>query len=266
MFKEKFSWKQRLFADTGSKTLNEIRGIIYAFIGAILIRTFLYHPFNIPSGSMYPTLMVGDFLFANKFVYGFSHQAYPFRPEIHKGRIMELGYPKRGDIIVFNSFKDPEKRDFIKRCVGLPGDKIQIIKGVLHINDESVLLERVEDYTWIDLETGQALVVPQYKESFRTGGSESPLIQHLILKRRPFGQGSLDNTPIFVVPEDHYFMMGDNRDNSKDSRVIDEVGFIHKDFIIGRADFLFFSSEAKWYEIDKWLPGMRLERVFTIIK
>src|SRR3989338_4048274 len=123
---------------------NELRGLLYAFMAAMFIRTIWYQPFNIPSGSMYPTLMVGDFLFCNKYVYGYSNEAFPLRPNLFKGRVFD-GAVKRGDIVVFNNPKDKENRDFIKRCVGLPGDKIQVKQGVLHINGEAVRLERQPD-------------------------------------------------------------------------------------------------------------------------
>jgi signal peptidase I len=222
----------------------------------MIIRTFLYQPFNIPSGSMYPTLMVGDFLFVNKFVYGFSRHSFPFGPNLFQGRKMDAP-PKLGDVVVFFNPKD-RNLDYIKRLVGLPGDRIQVKQGVLHINGQPVKLERVEDYTWVD-ET-RVRVVPQYMETLPNG------VRHPILKTADFGKGSLDNTPEFVVPEGHYFMMGDNRDHSKDSRVMESVGFIPSENLIGRADILFYSTEAKWWEPWNWIFGARYSRILNFIR
>lgn len=260
----KKSLKYWLFEKTTSSVYNEVRGLLYAFMAAMVIRTFWYQPFNIPSGSMYPTLMVGDFLFCNKYVYGLSNESFPLRPNLYKGRVFD-GVVKRGDVVVFNNPKDKENRDFIKRCVGLPGDRIQVKQGVLHINGQAVRLERQKDYIWNDIEGGRVYVVPHYKEYF-PGDDKG----HFILKHAGFEEMAqkrpMDNTPEYVVPENHYFMMGDNRDHSGDSRLMDSVGFVHKDTIIGRADFLFFSTEAHWNEVLKWIPGARLERIFTPIK
>jgi len=148
--------------------------------------------------------------------------------------------------------------DYIKRLIGLPGDRVQVKEGILYINDKSVTLERVEDYHTVDKE-GRLLVVPQYIETLPNG------VKHRILKSAPFGQGRLDNTPVFTVPEGHYFMMGDNRDNSSDSRVMEMVGYVPFENLIGRAEILFFSTEAKWYEFWNWFFALRYNRLFGII-
>jgi signal peptidase I len=240
------------------KLKKELKGLTWAFVIAMIVRTFLFQPFNIPSGSMYPTLMVGDFLFVTKYSYGYSPYSLPFAPKLFTGRIWK-GSPERGQVVVFTNPKDPSI-DFIKRLVGLPGDRIQVIKGVLHINGEPVKLEKIEDYHMLDDKTKRLKVIPQYIETLPNG------VKHPILKAMPFGEGSLDNTPEYIVPADHYFMMGDNRDNSQDSRVMSMVGFIPEEYLIGPAKILFFSTEAKWHEVMNWLPGIRFNRIAKMIE
>lgn len=240
------------------RLIKEIKGFAWALLFAMLIRTFLFQPFNIPSGSMYPTLMVGDYIFVNKFTYGYSNFSFPFAPNFFEGRIMQSN-PTVGEVVVFTGPKDTSM-DFIKRCVGKPGDKIQVKKGVLHINGEAVKLERIEDYTMVDYKTQQLLVVPQYIETLPNGKA------YKILKAQPFGEGALDNTQEYIVPAGHYFMMGDNRDNSTDSRVLEKIGFIPEQYLIGPAKAIFFSTEAKWYELDNWISGLRPNRVLSVIR
>lgn len=241
-----------------NRTIKEIKGLFWALVFALLIRTFLFQPFNIPSGSMYPTLMVGDYIFVTKYSYGFSKYSFPFAPNLFSGRKMETRRPTMGEVVVFTNPKDPSM-DYIKRLVGLPGDRIQIKQGVLHINGVPVKLEKIEDYPMIDYRTNQLVVLPQYIETLPNGQ------QHKILKALPFGQGPLDNTEEYVVPAGHYFMMGDNRDNSQDSRVLDRVGYIPEEFLIGPAQVIFFSTEAKWFEFDNWFSGLRPKRICTLI-
>ncbi len=239
------------------KIKKELKGLFWAFIIAMFVRTFFFQPFNIPSGSMYPTLMVGDFLFVSKYSYGYSRFSLPFAPNLFSGRILK-NQPSRGQVVVFTNPKDTSF-DYIKRLVGLPGDRIQVKAGVLHINGEPVKLEKIEDYHMIDDKTHHLKVIPQYIETLPNG------VKHPILKARPLGQGDLDNTEEFVVPKDHYFMMGDNRDNSQDSRVMDKVGFIPEEYLIGPAQILFFSTEAKWHDVMNWIPGIRFDRIFKVI-
>jgi signal peptidase I len=226
--------------------------IIFAIV--MVIRTFFYQPFSIPSGSMIPTLLVGDFIFGNKIVYGYSNETFPFRFKILSQRLFHKD-PKRGDIVIFNNPKH-EHLDYIKRLVGLPGDKIQVIKGILHINGKAVELKRIEDYHTFDDEN-RLLVAPQYLETLPGG------VVHKIIKIHPLGEGHYDDTEEFTVPADHFFMMGDNRDNSIDSREQSRVGFIHKDLVMGRADLIFFSTSAKWYQVIDWFTGVRPTRSFT---
>lgn len=225
--------------------------ILFAGFLATLVQTLLYKPFVIPSGSMTPTNLVGDYLFVSKFSYGYSHYSLPFSPNVFSGRIMSAN-PKHGDVVVFRLPRDTSV-DYIKRCVGLPGDRVQVIKGVLHINGEAVKLERLDDY--IDQE-GQA--VPQYRETLPNG------VQHTILKYDAFGAGRMDNTPVFTVPEGHFFFMGDNRDRSEDSRYLAKVGYVPLENLIGRAEISFFSFDnesVKFYEIWKWPTAIRFGRI-----
>lgn len=264
----------------------EVRGFTIALAIALLIRTFIFQPFNIPTGSMYPTLEIGDFLVVSKYSYGFSRYSLPFAPPLSEGRVFE-GRPALGDVVVFNNPKDhgdtlpkddslwgaflnwfdprawmfadnDQGLDYIKRVVGLPGDRIQVKAGVLHINGEPVKLERIEDYQMVV--NGRLKVMPQFMETLPND------VSHPILKERPFGEGALDDTPEYVVPAKHYFMMGDNRDNSGDSRLPDRLGFVDETLLLGRAEILFFSTDAKWHEPLQWLAGLRLSRFFTWIR
>ncbi len=256
------------------KAKSEILGLLVAGFIAIFIRTFFFQPFNIPSGSMYPTLEVGDFLFVSKYPYGYSKTAYPFHVKFYDGRVLG-SIPKRGDIVVFNNHKRPDL-DFIKRCVGLPGDKIQMKDGNLHINGVPTKLEYVGLYTYVN-QFGQQDVVKQYKQTIP--GSNGKDVEHFILKKYEFGKGPLDNTKEITVPEGHFFAMGDNRDGSADSRDEDGLGVVPTDVLIGRAEILFFSTEAKlfkhadsrWWELwdldfIAWVPGIRWDRLLKILK
>jgi signal peptidase I len=244
-----------------SGIVETIKTIVYAGVIAILIRTIAYEPFNIPSASMVPTLLVGDYLFVSKFSYGYSHFSLPFSPPIFSGRIF-AHLPKRGDVVVFKLPRDG-KTDYIKRLIGLPGDRIQMIDGILHINGAAVTRTRIADF--IDrLPNGSVMAFPQYDEHL-PGGKTHHIIEQL------GDQGPLDNTGVFVVPPGYYFFMGDNRDNSLDSRVpaeIQGVGFVPFENLIGRADFLFFSTDgsAGLLEFWKWPFAIRYGRLFQAIK
>ena len=242
------------------RAIQEILGLAWAFIVAIVIQTFLFQPFYVPSGSMYPTLEIGDFFVASKFSYGYSVYSLPwFHPRVFEGRILEKE-PKLGQVLAFNG--EPNSTDdFIKRCVGLPGDRVQMREGVLHINGQASLLVRTADYLMIDpRKPGEVKVIPQYVETLPNG------VKHNILKDKPFGQGEFDNTEEFIVPPRHYFMVGDNRDHSWDSRAKSPIGFVEAEKLIGPAQMLWFSTEAKWYEPQRWLSGLRLSRFFTWVR
>jgi signal peptidase I len=234
-----------------------IRLLVHAGIIALVIRTFLFQPFNIPSGSMKATLLVGDYLFVSKYSYGYSHYSLPLSPPLFSGRILAFNKPDRGDIVVFRLPKD-DSTDYIKRVIGLPGDRIQMIDGVLHINGTPVKRERVRDFVDID-ETGRATRVRQWRETLPNGVSYQTL-------ELPYNLQS-DNTDVYHVPPDNYFMMGDNRHNSTDSR-FPQVGYVPFQNIVGRAQIIFFSvmdGDRAW-EIWRWPWSVRWNRLFTIVR
>ncbi|MBQ8651419.1 MAG: signal peptidase I [Alphaproteobacteria bacterium] len=241
------------------KNLKEWIVVIGTFV---TISCFLYQPFKIPSGSMIPTLLVGDFLVVNKFCYGYSNDSFRIGnftfplPKI-KERILGFKKPQRGDVAVFRNPLD-NNNNYVKRIVGMPGEKIEIIQGVLHINDKPVELKSEGEFSIID--RGQYTVYQKYTEKFPDGG------EHVMIKREEFGKGMLDNVGPYYVPEGHYFMMGDNRDNSKDSRVLEGVGYVPEDRIMGRAELIFFSSSCSLFEVLKWPFSIRYERIPTLIK
>jgi signal peptidase I len=230
-----------------------VKTVGYAILIALVIRTFLYEPFRIPSGSMIPSLLIGDYLFVAKYSYGYSKYSFPFSPELFSGRIME-GAPKRGDVVVFRPPPAPDV-DYIKRIVGLPGDHIQMKGGILYINDVAVIREKIDDY--VDEQGGH---FTQYIETLPNG------VKHRIIEERG-DNGDLDNTDVFVVPPGHYFAMGDNRDNSADSRT-SMVGYVPAENLVGKAEIIFFSTDgtAHWWEVWKWPLAVRYSRLFDLIQ
>jgi len=234
-----------------------VRVVIHALIIAVVIRTFLFQPFNIPSGSMMATLLIGDYLFVSKYTYGYSRYSFPFSPPVFTGRIFGSG-PQRGDVVVFRLPRD-DSTDYIKRVIGLPGDRIQMIDGVLNINGIPVRRERAEDF--VGTEDGPGIKrIKRWKETLPNG----VIYYTLDLVDNSF----YDNTPVYIVPPDHYFMMGDNRDNSTDSRVLSQVGYVPIDNIVGRAELIFFSvgdGEAAW-KIWRWPWVVRWNRLFSIVR
>ncbi|HEY0106507.1 MAG TPA: signal peptidase I [Rhizomicrobium sp.] len=233
--------------------------VIYAGLIAVVIRTFLFQPFNIPSGSMEATLLIGDYLFVEKFAYGFSRHSFPFSFPPFSGRVL-AGTPHRGDVVVF---KMPNKNsahymeDYIKRIVGLPGDRVQMIDDRLHINGKVVPRLREGDAMVECPPVDVTVSAPQYRETLPGGAS------YLTVDCDP--HGPYDNTAEYVVPPGHYFMMGDNRDNSDDSR--GDVGYVPFANIEGRAELRFFSIDdsAIWYEPWTWPGAIRFSRMFTLI-
>lgn len=235
-----------------------IRTVIYAVLIAMVIRSLAYEPFNIPSGSMLPTLLVGDYLFVSKYPYGYSKHSFPFSPPIFDGRVWESPV-ERGDIAVFK-FPFDNSTDYIKRIVGLPGDKLQMIDGALFINGEPVKREFI----------GTAMVpgtrtngpVRQYRETLPNGRSYLTLDQ--------VENGGVDNTDVYTVPPRHYFAMGDNRDDSTDSRFSlrrHGVGYVPAENLVGRAEILFFSigDDARFWEVWKWPSAIRFSRIFSSV-
>lgn len=234
-----------------------IKTIVYAILIALVIRCFVVQPFNIPSGSMKSTLLVGDYLFVEKYAYGYSRYSFPWGlgpvGDLWHGRIFG-SQPKRGDVVVFRLPSDPSI-DYIKRVIGLPGDTVQMINDRLYINNKIVPEKRVSDY--VETIDGYKRRVPRYEE-FLPGGKT-----HFILDSTP--DGPYDNTKLFVVPPGHYFMMGDNRDNSDDSRA--DVGYVPAQNLVGKAELIFFSvnDKASWWQFWKWPWSIRWDRLFTVI-
>jgi signal peptidase I len=243
---------------TSKKIRSEFFGIAKTVFFALLIagsiRSFLFEPFHIPSGSMIPTLLIGDYLFVSKYSYGYSRFSFPFSPNLLGGGRIFGSDPKRGDVVVFRKPTDVSI-DFIKRVVGLPGDHIQMKGGILYINDTPVVRKRIDDY--VD-EYGNRII--RYIETLPGG------VSHVILESRG-DTGDLDNTPEYVIEPGHYFMMGDNRDDSADSRT-SEVGQVPAENLIGHAQIIFFSldSSASWWEIWKWPFAIRFGRLFDLVR
>jgi signal peptidase I len=234
-----------------------IKLLIHAGIIALVIRTFLFQPFNIPSGSMKATLLVGDYLFVSKYSYGYSHYSLPLSPPVFSGRIGAFSTPERGDVVVFRLPKD-DTTDYIKRVIGLPGDSIQMIDGILNINGQPMKRERIDDFVDED-ENGRATRVRRWKETLPNGVSYTTL-------DLPYNLQS-DNTEVYHVPPGNYFMMGDNRHNSTDSR-FPQVGYVPFENLVGRAQLIFFSvheGERAW-EIWRWPFSVRWSRLFTIVR
>jgi signal peptidase I len=235
-----------------------VKTILYAALIAVGIRTIAFEPFNIPSGSMIPTLLVGDYLFVSKYSYGYSRHSMPFSPNLFQGRIWGA-LPERGDVAVFKLPRDGST-DYIKRIVGLPGDRIQVRQGLLHVNGQPVRREALGLYTVEG--DGPRITVRRFREFF-PGSTPRP---HEILEAQD--DGPFDNTPEFVIPANHVFAMGDNRDNSLDSRAQSAVGFIPVDNLVGRAEFVFFSVDesAVWWQPWTWPLAIRWGRLFTAVR
>ena len=237
--------------------IENFKTLVYALIIAIFIRSIFIQPFYIPSSSMEPNLLVGDRLFVTKFSYGYSKHSFPFSPPIFNGRIVSK-IPKRGDIIVFKTPAD-NRTDYIKRLIGLPGDIIQFIDGNLYINNNQVLktIKSIND----SLYCGKTKInVNTFEEKLPNGKT------YIASYRKDI---TFLNSDKFVVPEKHFFFLGDNRDCSKDSRFLSEVGYVHKDNLVGKAQILFFSSNPRIgsiFKFWKWKDIIRFNRFFKKIK
>lgn len=242
----------------GGDIWDSLRTLVYAVLIAVGIRTVAYEPFHIPSESMLPTLLVGDYVFVSKYAYGYSKYSIIFSPPIFEGRILASA-PRRGDVVVFRWPRDPSV-DYIKRVVGLPGDRVQIRDGALLINGEPVKRRRIEDFERRDRFGNVTERVEQWEETLPGGATYTTL--------NLYNYNAGDNTGVYTVPAGHYFMMGDNRDNSQDSRVpveVGGVGYVPADHLIGRA-------EVRWISIDQsasllkpwtWFGALRWNRMFT---
>jgi signal peptidase I len=242
-----------------------VKVIVQALLIALVIRTLLFQPFNIPSGSLIPTLLIGDYLFVSKYSYGYSHFSLPGFldriPEEMPGRVF-ASQPKRGDVIVFKLPRDGET-DYIKRLIGLPGDKIQMMHGRLYINGAIVERTPLPPYSTPG-HFGRPIDVAHYEEILPGG------VKHEIIELDG-DDGYYDNTGVYEVPPNSYFMMGDNRDNSTDSRVPSDqggVGYVPFDNLIGRAEVIFFSVEdgEPWWQVWRWPWIVRWRRLFQPVR
>ena len=234
-----------------------IKTLLYALIIAIFIRSIFIQPFYIPSSSMETTLLVGDRLFVTKFSYGYSKHSFPFSPAIFNGRIMYKS-PKRGDVVVFKTPAD-NRTDYIKRLIGLPGDIIQFIDGELYLNGNQIL-KTIKSKNDILYCGNLKIKVTSFLEKLPGGKIYTSSYRN---------DYSYLNSDKFIVPADHFFFLGDNRDCSKDSRFLSEVGYVHKNNLVGKAQILFFSSNPKIgsiFKIWQWDKIMRFERFFKKIK
>ena len=236
--------------------IENLKTLFYALIIAIIIRSLLIQPFYIPSSSMEPNLLVGDRLFVTKYSYGYSKHSFPFSPPIFKGRILS-SEPLRGDVIVFKTPAD-NRTDYIKRLIGLPGDRVQFINSNLYINNSEILRSRisVNDKIYCG---NKNIEVFTFEELLPNGKKYNTVY----LKDYSF-----QNSDPFIVPEDHYFFLGDNRDCSKDSRFLTSVGYVHKNNLVGKAQFIFFSSDksiGSIFSFWKWNNSIRFDRFFKKI-
>ena len=236
--------------------IDNLKTLFFALIIAVFIRSVLIQPFYIPSSSMEPNLLVGDRLFVTKYSYGYSKHSFPFSPPIFKGRLFSKS-PKSGDVIVFKTPSD-NRTDYIKRLIGLPGDKIQFINGDLFLNNNQILRtkNKKSDLIYCGNET---ININSFEEKLPNGKT------HNTVYLKKF---SYQNSDIFTVPEKHYFFLGDNRDCSKDSRYLTSVGYVHEDNLVGKAQFIFFSSDFRIGSILsfwKWHKTIRIDRFFKKI-
>ncbi len=237
------------------QSLSFISTLVVALFCAGLVRSFFFEPFHIPSGSMKPNLLVGDYLIVTKYSYGYSRYSFPFGLDIFSGRIFfdnEEKKPKRGDIVVFRYPSDPTI-NYIKRVVGLPGDVIQMRDGVLYINEHKVKKEPNGIFA-DESEDGLPLELARFEETMPNGKKVITLDAN--------ANAPQDNTGLYFVPEGHYFMMGDNRDNSQDSRFLSQVGFVPEENLVGKARFIFFSNEKPVWQFWHWHDSVRYNRIF----
>ena len=237
--------------------VENLKTLIYALIIAVIIRSLFIQPFYIPSSSMEPNLLVGDRLFVTKYSYGYSKHSFPFSPPIFKGRIL-FEKPQRGDVVVFKTPAD-NRTDYIKRLIGLPGDEIRFIDSNLYLNNSEIIKSKISSSDVIFCGK-KKLDVFTFEESL----PNSKKYISVYLKNFSF-----QNSDSFIVPEDHYFFLGDNRDCSKDSRFLSEVGYVHKNNLVGKAQFLFFSSnprEGSIFNFWNWSNIIRHDRFFKKLK
>ena len=236
--------------------IENIKTLFYALFIAVIIRSLIIQPFYIPSSSMEPNLLVGDRLFVTKYSYGYSKHSFPFSPSIFNGRLIE-NEPKRGDVVVFKTPAD-NRTDYIKRLIGVPGDQVEFIDSNLYINNNEVFKSRIskDEKIYCGKKT---INVFTFEETLPNGKKHNTVY----LKDYSF-----QNSDLFIVPENYYFFLGDNRDCSKDSRFLSSVGYVHKDNLVGKAQFIFFSSDrsvGSIFSFWKWNKSVRFERFFKKI-
>ena len=233
--------------------IDNLKTLIYALLIAILLRSLFYQPFYIPSSSMEPTLLVGDRLFVSKFAYGYSKHSFPFSPSIYSKRVLSKD-PERGDLVVFKTPSD-NRTDYIKRLIGLPGDTIQFINGDIFLNNKKIIRKKIKDD--FRIRCGNInLKVNSYEETLPNGVKYKTVYSKV---------GTLINSDKYIVPKDHFFFLGDNRDCSKDSRFLSEVGYVNKLNLVGEAEIIFFSNDTKqgsFLKIWNWGNSLRVKRTF----
>ena len=225
-----------------------IKTFLWALLCAMILRSFLFEPFHIPSSSMYPNLLIGDYIFVNKYTYGYSRYSFPLGLDLFDGRIFKNA-PQRGDVTVFRLPSQPSI-NYVKRLVGLPGDRIQMRDGTLFINDQEII--KTFNGEAFELENNKKVNFQKYSEILPNGKKINTYNREMTPQ---------DNTGIYIVPEGHYFLMGDNRDDSQDSRFLNFVGYVPEQNLVGRASIIFFSNPNSIFEISKWLKTIRFERI-----
>ena len=240
-----------------SSIIDNLKTIIFALIIALVIRSFLFQPFYIPSSSMEPTLLIGDRIFVSKFSYGFSNHSFPFSPKIYNSRLF-YKKPKRGDLVVFKTPAD-NRTDYIKRLIGMPGDTVQFKNGNLLLNNKPITRYKIDkEYK---IRCGSYLpAVNAYKETLPNGK------EYIVVYNK---KGTMQNTDEYIVPLDHFFFLGDNRDCSKDSRYLSSVGYVSNENLVGKAKIIFFSNDTVSGSILKfwnWGQSLRVERFFDLLK
>jgi signal peptidase I len=238
------------------KIIENLTTLFYALLIALIIRSLLFQPFYIPSSSMEPTLLTGDRLFVSKYSYGYSRHSFPFSPKIFNDRFFK-NIPKRGDVIVFKTPAD-NRTDYIKRLIGLPGDTIQIINKDLYLNGSKIIKKKI--YKKININCGNKIIDVNFFEETLPNNKNYVAAYRI--------DGSMNYTDKFIVPKNHYFFMGDNRDCSKDSRFLSSVGYVHFDNLVGRAQIIFFSNDIKkgsFFKFWKWHESFRFKRFFKRI-
>ena len=237
--------------------IENLKTLFYALIIAVFIRSIFIQPFYIPSSSMEPTLLVGDRLFVTKYSYGYSKHSFPFSPPLFSGRLI-YKEPARGDVVVFKTPSD-NRTDYIKRLIGKPGDTIQFISGNLYLNGNEIIKTAINKNDTIYCGNNKINTIT-FEEKLPSGK------KYIATYYKDY---SLQNSDKFIVPDEHFFFLGDNRDCSKDSRFLSEVGYVHKNNLVGKAQYLFFSSNPRIgsiFEIWKWNKNLRIKRFFKKIK